>query len=396
MRPILFLDISRLVRRYENLGGPTGMDRVEMAYADWAAITSAFDARYVTRWRGGLVMLSPSAVRRVVDTLKARWSAPAPPQSHVYHARSTRSKVTGRLSLWSLIGAAKPLDAGGAPSVTLNVGHEGLDHPDRYAGLPGAFAVLLSDLIPITHPEYETPRASALHRMRLETLRRHADHVFTNSEATRRALLANHSDAPYTTSAALLGPALPDLAVAPADEPPARHTFVHLSSLDRRKNVALLLHLWREFAWLADPPGLTLIGRIGNDASAAALLTRCEALTDTVRHLGPVSDEEALRHLSDARALLSPSFVEGFGLPLAEARRLGVPIIASDIAAHREVAGDGAVLLHPLDGVGWRDAILRLARDDVHHAGLRDAITPPPQWPAHFAHVETRLLALAR
>ena len=40
-----------------------------------------------------------------------------------------------------------------------------------------------------------------------------------------------------------------------------------------------------------------------------------------------------------ATAVVAPSSVEGFGLPVAEALSLGVPVIASDIAAHREVGG---------------------------------------------------------
>jgi glycosyltransferase involved in cell wall biosynthesis len=88
--------------------------------------------------------------------------------------------------------------------------------------------------------------------------------------------------------------------------------------------------------------------------------------------------------------------VEGFGLPVAEAHLLGVPVIASDIAAHREVAGNGALYLSPLDGTGWREAILRLATDDALRDRLVEGRPRPQTWDAHFATVFPRLEEIAR
>ncbi|WP_163414097.1 glycosyltransferase, partial [Escherichia coli] len=51
------------------------------------------------------------------------------------------------------------------------------------------------------------------------------------------------------------------------------------------------------------------------------------------------------------------SFVEGYGMPVAEAMATGTPVIASDIPSHKEIVGDQATLLDPCDGLGWRAAI---------------------------------------
>jgi alpha-1,2-rhamnosyltransferase len=45
----------------------------------------------------------------------------------------------------------------------------------------------------------------------------------------------------------------------------------------------------------------------------------------------------AYRH---AAALLFPSRCEGFGLPLVEAMRYGLPVLASDIPVFREIGSD--------------------------------------------------------
>src|SRR4029077_3646439 len=61
-----------------------------------------------------------------------------------------------------------------------------------------------------------------------------------------------------------------------------------------------------------------------------------------VELLGWVDDAKLQRLYETAAATVSPSSYEGFGLPVAESLAHGLPTIASDIPAHREVAGDGA------------------------------------------------------
>jgi glycosyltransferase involved in cell wall biosynthesis len=53
--------------------------------------------------------------------------------------------------------------------------------------------------------------------------------------------------------------------------------------------------------------------------------------------------------LQCARFLAFPSICEGFGLPVLEAMQLGVPVLTSNTSSLREVAGDAAVLIDPLD-----------------------------------------------
>src|SRR5690606_7458680 len=68
------------------------------------------------------------------------------------------------------------------------------------------------------------------------------------------------------------------------------------------------------------------------------------------------ADLEELMH--GACALLFPSFVEGFGLPLTEAAALGVPVIASDIDVFREIVARDVIFIDPLDAKQWKDTIL--------------------------------------
>lgn len=394
MRPILFLDVSRLIRRYEFFGGPTGIDRIEMRFADWMLRQRAFEARPVTRIGSNLREMRPAVYAKIHATLTARWADGKPRQygdagtgvkRHLVAAERTLARRLAHLG-------SRPLTAEGRPNITLNVGHDGLDVPERFADLPGPFAVLLHDLIPITHPEYDTKRATLLHYQRLETIMAHADHVFTVTEAVRRDLLRHVPNARFTSSPIHSGPGLdpPDEAIDFG-----RPTFVHLSSIERRKNLAMLLHVWREFAAEPDAPLLVVIGRRGNDQTALELIDRAIALAGNVLVTGPLGDREVAAHIPNARALLTPSFAEGFGLPIIEAHQMGVPVIASDIEAHREVGGDAATYLSPIDGPAWAETIRAFAQEPALAHQQRALIRPPRTWDDYFDEMTAALLELA-
>jgi glycosyltransferase involved in cell wall biosynthesis len=76
-----------------------------------------------------------------------------------------------------------------------------------------------------------------------------------------------------------------------------------------------------------------------------------------VRRLGEVTDAELQALYAGATAFCFPSLHEGFGLPVLEAMAAGVPVIASDIPAVREVAGDAALLAPPGEAAKWAEAI---------------------------------------
>ncbi|KND48424.1 MAG: Glycosyltransferase [Parcubacteria bacterium C7867-005] len=72
-----------------------------------------------------------------------------------------------------------------------------------------------------------------------------------------------------------------------------------------------------------------------------------EELKSKVIFLGHISDGELKFLYQNAVALIYPSILEGFGLPVAEAMDCGLPVITSNISSLVEVAGDGALLVNP-------------------------------------------------
>ncbi|HEX9636570.1 MAG TPA: glycosyltransferase family 1 protein [Acidobacteriota bacterium] len=90
-----------------------------------------------------------------------------------------------------------------------------------------------------------------------------------------------------------------------------------------------------------------------------------------VRSLGRVGEPELLALYRAARAVVIPSLYEGFGLVLLEALREGVPALASDLPALRELAEDAALFVDPRDGAAWAAGIERILGDKPLRARLR-------------------------
>lgn len=83
----------------------------------------------------------------------------------------------------------------------------------------------------------------------------------------------------------------------------------------------------------------------------------------------PFIPKEVLRALyCRARIFFFPSWVEGFGLPILEAMACKTPVLAANISAPAEVAGDAALLADPFSVDALSAALLRLdAEEGLRH-----------------------------
>jgi len=101
-------------------------------------------------------------------------------------------------------------------------------------------------------------------------------------------------------------------------------------------------------------------------------LTITHGTGEIVRFMDRVRTFAELAGLYRAAAcLLFPSFYEGFGLPPLEAMALGCPVVASDIAALREVCGDAAIYCNPNDPADIAEKIRMVAEDSQLRAVMR-------------------------
>lgn len=88
------------------------------------------------------------------------------------------------------------------------------------------------------------------------------------------------------------------------------------------------------------------------------------------RFLSNVSNEQLQQLYAMARLFVYPSFYEGFGLPLVEARLSGCPVISSNVSSLPEAAGSHALLVDPNDTEALSKAMDSLITDDTLHDTL--------------------------
>jgi glycosyltransferase involved in cell wall biosynthesis len=145
-----------------------------------------------------------------------------------------------------------------------------------------------------------------------------------------------------------------------------RGAILYVGSDERRKNLVGLamayMHLARRRRGL---PPLVLVGPGSHWAQGGTIAG------PQIRATGYLPTPE-LRALMAASALLVlPSFEEGFGLPVAEAMTVGLPVVCSHGSALEEIAGDAAVLVEPTDRGSIADGIERVLDDPSHAETLR-------------------------
>lgn len=379
--PELVLDLSRFLSR-AFLAAPTGIDRVEMAWARGLAARAPDRLRYAALHPAGRYYgrLDPAAVARFLDFTEERWrTGIADRRAAVRH-------------LWAL--RPRPVPPSKAPRLYLKPSSDGLEDEALTRAIlirEGArLLCLVHDLIPLTHPEYARPHGAETQRRRLATLDALADTVLTNSHDTLGMLRA-HLTQPRLAAAPLGIDPAPAVQAPPA---PGRPYFLCVATIEPRKNHLLLLNLWRRLAETRPPttiPRLVLVGRRGwENENALDMLERSPALRPYVEERGPLGDRDLAPLLAGARALLLPSFAEGFGLPVAEALAAGCPVLCSDLPALREAGRGAPDYLDPLDGAAWATAIDAYARPDslARAAQLtRLADWQPPTWDRHLDQV---------
>lgn len=250
-------------------------------------------------------------------------------------------------------------------------------------GKGASVGCVVYDLIPLLFPQWCSPsfvnafREWSAHALSL------ADFCLCISETTRRDLQAHLRPGSARNGLPALGAGLengrprarPSLASA-FSPPPC--TFLAVGTLEPRKNHARLLEAF-EILWSRGSGSKLLIAG-GRSWLSGDLLRRLGGHPERGRKLfvfHDLDDAELSYCYRNARALVFPSLWEGFGLPIVEALRFGLPILASDIPAHREVGGDRCTYFDPTSP---EDLARRIAAFENERPPVRSEGFSWPDW----------------
>lgn len=225
----------------------------------------------------------------------------------------------------------------------------------RFKARSGRVVYIIHDLIPIRRPEFCGDQVISDFTRWFGETTKYADGYMAVSKTVMedvRAYLAERSqEAPGCfLDHFRLGAAAIDTAARPEEYPELERLFgagkpvyLTVSTIEPRKNHRYLLDTFDRL-WERDIDAVLLIvGQIGWQVES--LIDEIRAHPEFGRRLvmmNAVDDGGLALCYREAKALLFASHTEGFGLPIVESLRAGLPVLASDTPVHREV-GEAAV-----------------------------------------------------
>jgi hypothetical protein len=178
----------------------------------------------------------------------------------------------------------------------------------------------------------------------------------------------------------------------------ARHGLIRpyvltVGTLEPRKNLLTLLRAFDRLGPDLRDHELVVVGGRGWRDGALLRALKERMPTRRVRWLGYVPESELAALYTGADLFVYASTLEGFGLPILEAMACGTPVVASDIAALREVGGDAARYVPAEDDAAFAHAIGQALRDPE---SKRAAMATGPVRARHFSWTDTAEALWAR
>lgn len=261
--------------------------------------------------------------------------------------------------------------------------------PDGFLALRSSVPTLavIHDLNFEHHPEDLPPAYRDYYRRWFPLFARHATRVATVSDFSRRDIAERygvprgHIDVVYNGVGQAFRPLDEDAKrSARATYAEGSDYFICVGSLHPRKNIARLLLAFDHL--LERHPGdlrLVIVGeRFWWDPRMEQAWEQVKH-KDRIRFTGRLGQDKLAEALGGAMALVFVSYFEGFGIPVAEAMRCGVPVLAAESTALPEVAGSAAHYCDPFSVQDitramhdlWTDGELReqLGRKGLERAG---------------------------
>ncbi|MDO8619125.1 MAG: glycosyltransferase family 1 protein [Candidatus Daviesbacteria bacterium] len=198
------------------------------------------------------------------------------------------------------------------------------------------------DVVPLKYPQWSHPKIVAVHKKRLELVKKEIDIVIAVSKTTKKDLMEISG--------------IPEEKIVVIYEA-AGDEFKPQSKND-------ILNFKKKYKL---PDDFVLgIGGVGERRNLERVKRACQdvSLVITGQTIPVLTTEEMPLLYASASILLYPSLYEGFGLPILEAQACGTPVITSNISSMPEVAGDSAILVDPTSQENIKRQVKVLMEDE--------------------------------
>lgn len=160
--------------------------------------------------------------------------------------------------------------------------------------------------------------------------------------------------------------------------------IINVGGIHERKNIVRLVQAFAVLVKRGFKGKLVITGNISGHAYQMKMKQKIDSvieklyLGERILFTGFVSERELDSLFRIAEILIYPSLYEGFGIPILEAMKMGLPVITSNATAMPEVAGEAALMIDPFNVNDMAEAMSRLLgdtalQDDLRERGLRRA-----------------------
>lgn len=163
--------------------------------------------------------------------------------------------------------------------------------------------------------------------------------------------------------------------------------FLYLGTLQPKKNIENLIRAYsllvHDTKYMIHDTSLVLAGKKGWMYEKIFSLVQELKLEDKVIFTGFIDEADKPMLMQGATAFVLPSFYEGFGIPVAEAMDLGVPVVIADAASLPEVGGKSAIYCNP-----DKPSNIALALDkaiNLNNTGRNEIIRAGQEWVKQFS-----------
>lgn len=147
---------------------------------------------------------------------------------------------------------------------------------------------------------------------------------------------------------------------------PAKPYMLFVGRLETRKNVVKIIEAYSEFRQSTTfEHKLFLVGRAGfGYNNILDQIFRAKSWQKDIILPGYLSDANLSHLYAGASFFVFPSLYEGFGLPILDAFKFGLPVITSGVSSMPEVAGQAALYVDPNNSHEIALAMKKLAQSD--------------------------------
>lgn len=253
------------------------------------------------------------------------------------------------------------------------IGHFDVYHSSDWAQAPSKAkkVTTVHDLAPLLYPAEHDSSIVSAHSARMTRVVKDCDAVICVSESTSQDFqrLYHYPEEKIH----VIYEAVPSRFLLKPNFLTSGSYLLAIGARQPRKNITRLINAYVNFREKYNlPPKLIIIGEIGQSRPGVG-----------VEFTGYISDQRLVDLLAGAKALVSPSIYEGFGLPILEAFYHRVPVACSNTSSFPEVAGKAAVMFDPYDeeniaeaasqAIADKDKLVKLGKEQLEKFSWTEA-----------------------